>query len=288
MSAQILDGKAIALQVRGQVAQRVQERLAQGWARPGLAVILVGDDPASAVYVRNKRRACEEAGVESFHHHLSADTPEQEVFDLIERLNADDSVDGILVQLPLPASFDPEKIIEHIDPVKDVDGFHPYNMGRLALRLPRLRPCTPAGVMTLLGRTGVELPGQEAVVIGASNIVGRPMALELLHAACTVTVCHSRTRDLVAHVRRADILVVAVGRPGFVPGDWIKEGTVVIDVGINRLPNGRLTGDVDFDAAAERAAWITPVPGGVGPMTIATLLENTLLAAKWRDEPGEL
>ena len=282
MSAQILDGKAIALQVRGRVAERVELRLQQGLRAPGLAVVLVGADPASEVYVRNKRRACEEAGVTSLSHDLPEDISEQQLLEIIDGLNADEGIDGILVQLPLPDHIDTETVLERIRTDKDVDGFHPYNIGRLALRLPRLRPCTPAGIMTLLRHTGIELAGQEAVVIGASNIVGRPMALELLHAACTVTVCHSRTRDVAGHARRADILVAAVGRPGFVPGDWIKPGAVVIDVGINRLDSGKLAGDVDFEPAARRAGWITPVPGGVGPMTVATLLENTLQAAESR------
>ena len=282
MAAQILDGKAIAQQVRESVAIRVQQRLQRGERRPGLAVILVGSNAASEVYVRNKRHACEQAGILSISHDLPVDIAESRLLELIDQLNSDDSVDGILVQLPLPRHVDPERVIERIHPFKDVDGFHPYNIGRLAQRLPRLRPCTPAGVMILLAHTGIPLVGLEAVIIGASNIVGRPMALELLHAACTVTVCHSRTRDVAEHVRRADLVVAAVGRPGFVRGDWIKQGAVVIDVGINRLATGKLTGDVEFDAAAERAAWITPVPGGVGPMTVATLMENTLQAAEWR------
>lgn len=282
MAAQILDGKAVSRQVREQVAVQVQQRLRQGLRAPGLAVILVGANPASEVYVRNKRRACEEVGFTSVSHDLPVDVSEQALLALIAELNADDGMDGILVQLPLPDHIDADKVIESIRPDKDVDGFHPYNVGRLALRMPVLRPCTPRGVMTLLEHTGIDLAGQEAVVIGASNIVGRPMALELLHVACTVTVCHSRTRDVAAHARRADILVAAVGRPGFVKGDWIKPGAVVIDVGINRLESGKLAGDVEFAAAAERASWITPVPGGVGPMTVATLLENTLQAAAMR------
>jgi len=282
MAAQILDGKAISQQVRDGVAVQVRQRLAQGLRAPGLAVILVGTNPASEVYVRNKRRACDEVGVRSVSHSLPADVGEQQLLDLIADLNADDSIDGILLQLPLPDAINADAVLETIDPAKDVDGFHPYNIGRLALRLPLLRPCTPRGVMTLLEHTGIELAGQEAVVVGASNIVGRPMALELLHAACTITVCHSRTRDLAGHVGRADILVTAVGKPGFLPGAWVKPGAVVIDVGINRLDNGKLVGDVEFAAAAERAAWITPVPGGVGPMTVATLLENTLAAATLR------
>lgn len=283
MAAQILDGKAVSRQVREQVAAQVQQRLQQGLRAPGLAVVLVGANPASEVYVRNKRRSCEEVGVTSVSHDLPADVSEEALLALIADLNADDDIDGILVQLPLPDHMDANKVIEAIRPDKDVDGFHPYNIGRLALRMPVLRPCTPRGVMTLLQHTGIELAGQEAVVVGASNIVGRPMALELLHATCTVTVCHSRTRDVGEQLRRADIVVAAVGRPGFVKGDWIKPGAVVIDVGINRLENGKLAGDVEFAAAAERASWITPVPGGVGPMTVATLLENTLQAAAMRE-----
>lgn len=282
MAAQILDGKAIAQQVRQQVAERVQQRLQQGLRAPGLGVVLVGGDPASEVYVRFKHRACEEVGIKSVSHTLPADASEQRLLEVIDELNTDADIDGILVQLPLPEGFDTETVLERISTDKDVDGFHPYNVGRLALRLPKLRPCTPRGIMTLLEHTGIELAGQEAVVIGASNIVGRPMALELLHAACTVTVCHSRSRDVAEHARRADVLVAAVGRPGFVPGDWIKPGAVVIDVGINRLDDGSLAGDVDFEPAAERAGWITPVPGGVGPMTVATLMENTLQAAESR------
>ena len=286
MAARLLDGKQIASEVRAAVAARVAERLAEGRRAPGLAVIQVGEDPASSVYVGSKRRACAEVGFHSEAHDLPVDTSQAELLALIDRLNADPAVDGILVQLPLPDAIDADAIIERIDPAKDVDGFHPYNVGRLALRNPLLRPCTPRGIMTLLGRTGIELAGRDAVVIGQSNIVGRPMALELLHARCTVTVCHSRTADLAGHVGRAEVLVAAVGRPDFVPGTWVREGAVVIDVGINRLPNGRLTGDVEFEAARERADWITPVPGGVGPMTVATLLENTADAADARDAMG--
>lgn len=286
MAARLLDGKQIASEVRAAVAARVAERLAAGRRAPGLAVIQVGEDPASSVYVGSKRRACAEVGFHSEAHDLPVDTSQAELLALIDRLNADPAVDGILVQLPLPDAIDADAIIERIDPAKDVDGFHPYNVGRLALRNPLLRPCTPRGIMTLLGRTGIELAGRDAVVIGQSNIVGRPMALELLHARCTVTVCHSRTADLTAHVGRAEVLVAAVGRADFVPGAWVREGAVVIDVGINRLPNGRLTGDVEFEAARERADWITPVPGGVGPMTVATLLENTADAADARDAMG--
>jgi len=284
MSAQLLDGKAIAAKRRAMVGEAVGERLDNGLRRPGLAVILVGENPASSVYVRNKRRACEEAGIISRAYDLPAEISERELLERIDRLNADPEIDGILVQLPLPGHIEEQTVIERIDPVKDVDGFHPENMGRLALRLPGLRPCTPRGVMTLLHHTGIELEGRDAVVLGQSNIVGRPMTLELLNTRCTVTVCHSRTRNVAERVRQADLVVVSVGKPGLIRGDWIGEGAVVIDVGINRMDNGKLTGDVAFDEARERASWITPVPGGVGPMTVATLLENTLDAAHHRDE----
>ncbi len=280
MTAQIIDGKAIAAEVRARVARRIETRLAQGLRRPGLAVVLVGEDPASQVYVRNKRRACEEAGLLSKSWDLPGDTPQQQLLDLIDALNADPEIDGILVQLPLPGHIDTTAVVERIRPDKDVDGFHPYNIGRLAVRMPVLRPCTPAGVMTLLRAIEEPFYGREAVVVGASNHVGRPMGLELLLAGATVTTCHRFTRDLAAHVAAADILVVAVGKPELVKGEWVKPGATVIDVGINRQPDGRLVGDVAFAPAAERAAWITPVPGGVGPMTVATLLENTLHAAE--------
>jgi methylenetetrahydrofolate dehydrogenase (NADP+)/methenyltetrahydrofolate cyclohydrolase len=279
MTARILDGKALADDLLKDIARQVAARLAAGKPAPGLAVILVGDDPASAIYVRNKRRACEAAGVRSISHDLPAATPQAELLALIDRLNDDPAVDGILVQAPLPSQIDDETVVERIHPDKDVDGFHPYNIGRLAVRMPTLRSCTPYGVMRLLAATGEPLRGRHAVVVGASNHVGRPMALELLLAGCTVTVCHSGTVDLAGHVRNADIVVAAVGRPGLVKGDWIRAGATVIDVGINRLPDGRLVGDVEFAAARARAAWITPVPGGVGPMTVATLLANTLEAA---------
>jgi methylenetetrahydrofolate dehydrogenase (NADP+)/methenyltetrahydrofolate cyclohydrolase len=280
MSAQILDGKATAATLRNDIRIAVEKRVNAGKRPPGLAVVLIGADPASQVYVGSKRRGCEEVGIKSISHDLPSNATQTELLTLIDTLNADYSIDGILVQLPLPEHIDTEAVIERILPDKDVDGFHPYNIGRLAQRNPQLRPCTPKGIMTLLAKTGIDLRGQEAVVVGASNIVGRPMALELLLATCTTTVCHSRTRDLEFHVRRADILVVAVGRPDFIPGDWIKPGAIVIDVGINRLDTGKLAGDVDFAGAKEKAAWITPVPGGVGPMTVATLLENTLYAAE--------
>jgi methylenetetrahydrofolate dehydrogenase (NADP+)/methenyltetrahydrofolate cyclohydrolase len=280
MTARLLDGKTIAAEIREQVQKRVRERLDGGLRPPGLAVVLVGQNAASQVYVRNKRNACEAVGFYSELHALPGETTEAALLALIDELNAREAIDGILVQLPLPPQIDAEKVTERILPTKDVDGFHPYNVGRLALRLPLLRPCTPRGVMTMLYRAGVQLEGLDAVIIGQSNIVGRPMALELLAARCTITVCHSRTRDLPAKARGADLLVAAIGKARFVPGDWVKPGAVVIDVGINRLPDGSLCGDVDFEAAAENASWITPVPGGVGPMTVATLLENTLQAAE--------
>ncbi|WP_421621767.1 bifunctional methylenetetrahydrofolate dehydrogenase/methenyltetrahydrofolate cyclohydrolase FolD [Alkalilimnicola ehrlichii] len=283
MSAQILDGKAIAAELREQVRKQVEARVERGGRRPGLAVVLVGADPASTVYVGKKRQACEQLGMHSSAHELPAETTQDELLALVDELNGRDEIDGILVQLPLPDHIDEQTVIDRIHPDKDVDGFHPVNMGRLTLRLPGLRPCTPNGVMTMLAHAGIELEGKDAVIIGQSNIVGRPMAMELLNARCTITICHSRTRNLADRVRAADIVVAAVGRPGFVPGDWIKPGAVVIDVGINRLESGKLTGDVDFAAARERAGWITPVPGGVGPMTVATLMANTLAAAEARD-----
>ncbi|TFH86800.1 bifunctional methylenetetrahydrofolate dehydrogenase/methenyltetrahydrofolate cyclohydrolase FolD [Billgrantia azerbaijanica] len=283
MTAQLIDGKAIAAEVRQQVARQVKARQADGKRTPGLAVILVGDDPASHVYVSNKHRACEQAGVLSFRHALPDDTTQQALEALIDELNADPRVDGILLQLPLPAHLDERPLLERILPHKDVDGFHPYNLGRLAQRLPLLRPCTPKGVMTLLQTSGLKVRGLDATVVGASNIVGRPMALELMLAGCTTTVCHRFTRDLESHVRRAELLVVAVGKPGIVKGEWVRDDAIVIDVGINREADGRLVGDVEFAPAAERASWITPVPGGVGPMTVASLLENTLYAAELHD-----
>jgi methylenetetrahydrofolate dehydrogenase (NADP+)/methenyltetrahydrofolate cyclohydrolase len=278
MTAQIIDGKAIAAALRGRIRQQVDARLQQGLRAPGLAVILLGHNPASEVYVRNKRRACEEAGILSRAFDLPDSTTQTDLLQMIDELNEDPAIDGILVQLPLPDHIDAETVIERIRPNKDVDGFHPYNVGRLALRLPALRPCTPFGVMTLLQGTGETIRGMDAIIVGASNIVGRPMALELMMAGCTVTVCHRFTKDLADKVSRADLVVVAVGKPGIVRGEWIKPGAIVIDVGINRLDDGRLVGDVDYQAAAERAGWITPVPGGVGPMTVATLMQNTLTA----------
>lgn len=280
MTAQLIDGKAIAQSIRQQLKQKVAARQAAGQRIPGLAVILVGADPASQVYVGSKRKACEEVGFISRSYDLPDSTSEEELLALIDSLNEDAAIDGILVQLPLPEHIKESKVIERIRPDKDVDGFHPYNVGRLAQRLPVLRSCTPMGIMTLIKSTGIDTYGLDAVVVGASNIVGRPMTLELLLAGCTTTTCHRFTKDLKDKVSRADLLVVAVGKPGFIPGSWIKPGAIVIDVGINRLDSGRLVGDVDFDVACEHASHITPVPGGVGPMTIASLLENTLFAAE--------
>jgi methylenetetrahydrofolate dehydrogenase (NADP+)/methenyltetrahydrofolate cyclohydrolase len=286
MTARIIDGKARAERLVNEVRDRVAARVAGGRTAPGLAVVLVGENPASQVYVRSKRRSTETIGMRSYTADLPASTSQAELLALIDRLNADPAVNGILVQLPLPPQIDADLVTERIDPLKDVDGFHPYNMGRLVLKRPTLRPCTPYGCMTLLAETGEALAGKHAVVIGQSNIVGRPMALELLMARCTVTICHSKTRDLPGLVRQADIVVAGVGRAGFVQGDWIKPGAIVIDVGINRTAEGKLVGDVDFAAAREVAGWITPVPGGVGPMTIATLLANTLRAAELQDGHG--
>ena len=283
MTARIIDGKAVAARLTADITAKVAARVRAGKTPPGLAVVLVGENPASEVYVRNKRRTTEAVGMRSFAFDLPASTSQPELLALIDNLNADRAVSGILVQLPLPQQIDGELVTERIDPRKDVDGFHPYNIGRLVLKRPVLRPCTPYGCMTLLKETGVDLVGKHAVVIGQSNIVGRPMALELLIERCTVTVCHSKTRDLPGLVRQADIIVAGVGKPNFVQGAWVREGAIVIDVGINRGFDGKLCGDVDFASASERASWITPVPGGVGPMTIATLLANTLQAAELQD-----
>ena len=280
MSAKIIDGKAIAQSVRHTVAAQVQQRIAAGLRVPGLAVVLVGEDPASQVYVGSKRRACEEVGFESRSYDLPVSTTQEALLALIDELNQDPAVDGILVQLPLPAHIDSTLVIERIQPDKDVDGFHPYNVGRLAQRIPALRPCTPKGIMTLIQHTGVDTYGLNAVIVGASNIVGRPMTLELLLAGCTTITTHRFTKDLESFVRQADLLVVAVGKAEFIPGEWIKPGAIVIDVGINRLADGRLVGDVAYQAAAERASFITPVPGGVGPMTVASLIDNTLEACE--------
>lgn len=280
MSAKIIDGKGIAARIRTQVKSGVGARIKQGLRPPGLAVVLIGENAASQIYVRNKRKACDEVGFLSRSYDLPSDTAQQQLLELIDTLNEDDTIDGILVQLPLPDHFQEEQVIERIRPDKDVDGFHPYNVGRLAQRLPLLRPCTPKGIMALLASTGEDLYGKHAVIVGASNIVGRPMTLELLLGGATTTTCHRFTKDLPHHVGQGDIVVAAVGKPGIVQGEWIKEGAIVIDVGINRQADGSLTGDIGFEAAAERASWITPVPGGVGPMTVATLLENTLYAAE--------
>ncbi|MDG4952017.1 bifunctional methylenetetrahydrofolate dehydrogenase/methenyltetrahydrofolate cyclohydrolase FolD [Actinobacillus equuli] len=277
MTAQIISGTAVAKQVKTNIAEQIQAHTAQGKRKPGLAVILVGMDPASQVYVNSKRKSCAEIGIESKSYDLPADTSEAELLAIIEQLNHDDSVDGILVQLPLPKQIDATKVTEAIVPHKDVDGFHPYNVGRLCQKIPTLRSCTPYGVMKLLENTGVNLTGLHAVVVGASNIVGRPMAMELLLAGCTVTVTHSRTKDLAYHVSQADIVVAGVGKPNFVKGEWIKDGAIVIDVGINRV-DGKLVGDVEYATAEPKASFITPVPGGVGPITVAMLMQNTLQA----------
>jgi methylenetetrahydrofolate dehydrogenase (NADP+)/methenyltetrahydrofolate cyclohydrolase len=280
MTARIIDGKARAERAIEEIKAQISARVAAGREPPGLAVVLVGENPASQVYVRNKRRTTEAVGMKSYSYDLPETASQRELIELIGHLNADPFVDGILVQLPLPKHIDADAVTEAIDPVKDVDGLHPYNLGRLVLKRPALRPCTPQGCMILIRETGLDLVGKHAVIIGQSNIVGRPMALELLMARCTVTICHSATVDLPAVVASADILVAAMGRLAFVQGAWIKPGAIVIDVGTNRTADGKLRGDVDFDAARERAGWITPVPGGVGPMTIAMLLANTLLAAR--------
>lgn len=276
MTAKIIDGKLISAKIVDQVAKGVQERIAKGLRVPGLAVVLVGGDPASKIYVASKRRTCEKVGFISQSFDLPETASQEELLQLIDDLNADKTIDGILVQFPLPEGLDQTLVVERINPKKDVDGFHPYNVGRLAQRIPLLRSCTPKGMITMLDHIGIDTYGKHAVVVGASNIVGRPMMLELLLAGCTTTNCHRFTTDLEEHVKRADILVVARGKANFIPGEWIKKGAVVLDVGINRLESGKITGDVDFESAKERASWISPVPGGVGPMTVATLIENTL------------
>ena len=279
MTAKLIDGKAISEQVKARVAEGVKERLEKGLRAPGLVVILVGADPASEVYVRNKANSCKQVGFKSETLSLADTTSQEELEALIDKYNENDEIDGILVQLPLPEQLDSDKLLERIKPDKDVDGFHPFNIGRLAQRMPLLRSCTPKGIMTLLESTGQTVRGKDAVSVGASNIVGRPMGLELRLAGCTVTTTHRFTQNLPEKVSQADIVVVAVGKPGLVKGEWIKKGAIVIDVGINRLDCGKLAGDIEFDIARERAGWITPVPGGVGPMTVATLMENTLYAA---------
>ncbi|HVE44897.1 MAG TPA: bifunctional methylenetetrahydrofolate dehydrogenase/methenyltetrahydrofolate cyclohydrolase FolD [Gammaproteobacteria bacterium] len=278
MTANIIDGKSLAEQLKAAMKAHIQQKQVEGHRPPGLAVILIGEDPASTIYVRNKREACEYVGIRSFYHPLPATTTEATLTALIHTLNKDSAVDGILIQLPLPAHIDTPTILALLDPHKDVDGFHPYNIGRLAQRRPLLRPCTPYGVMKLLEHIQQPIRGKHAVVVGASDIVGRPMALELLLAGATVTVCHRATEKLETYVSQADILVSAVGNPGFIQGNWIKKGAIVIDVGITRLADGSLSGDIDYDSAKKNAGWITPVPGGVGPMTVAMLLANTLTA----------
>lgn len=279
MSAKIIDGKLLSQQIRANIAIQVANRKQHGLRVPGLAVIQVGTNPASRIYVQNKQKACDEVGFRSFAYEFAESTTE-ELLNLIDQLNYQADVDGILVQLPLPDNIDKTRVLEQINPKKDVDGFHPFNIGRLLQREPILRPCTPYGIVTMLQSTGINLSGLNAVVVGASSIVGRPMALELLLLGCTTTITHSRTKDLADHVRRADIVIAGVGIANFVKGDWIKPGAIVIDVGINRLDNGKIVGDVEFSEAVERAGFITPVPGGVGPMTVATLLENTLQACE--------
>lgn len=279
MTANIIDGKALSQKIKDEIADKVKQRVANGLRAPGLAVIQVGENPASKIYVKNKQKACDEVGFNSFGYHFDSSTTE-ELLALIDELNHRVDVDGILVQLPLPDNIDKTKVLEYINPKKDVDGFHPFNIGRLLQREPLLRPCTPYGIVTMLKSTGVDLSGLNAIVVGASSIVGRPMALELLLLGCTTTITHSRTTDLAEHVKRADIVIAGVGMANFVKGEWIKDGAIVIDVGINRLADGKLVGDVEFDSAAQRAGWITPVPGGVGPMTVATLMHNTLEACE--------
>jgi len=283
--ANIIDGKEIAARLREAIAEETARLTAAGTV-PGLAVVLVGEDPASRVYVSMKEKACAKAGIFSDEHKLPAETTEAELLSLIDKLNRDDRIDGILVQLPLPDHIDESQVLEAISPAKDVDGFHPYNVGRLVTGNPLFRPCTPYGVMKMLEETGVDLTGKQVVVVGRSNIVGKPVALMCLAEHATVTLCHSRTRDLAEQVRRADVVIAAVGRPEMVKGDWIKEGAVVIDVGVNRVGEKKLVGDVEFAAAAERASAITPVPGGVGPMTITMLLHNTVESAKRRAAKG--
>jgi methylenetetrahydrofolate dehydrogenase (NADP+) / methenyltetrahydrofolate cyclohydrolase len=279
MTAKIIDGLAVSKTLQQQIANQVKERIAKGLRAPGLAVVIVGENPASKIYVGKKRKMCQDLNMISKDYNLPASVSEAELLKLIDTLNQDRTIDGILIQLPLPKHIDGGKVLENIRPDKDVDGFHPYNVGRLSIGQPVLRPCTPKGIVTLLQSTNVDLRGKNAVVIGASNIVGKPMAMELINARCTVTVCRSTTRDISSVVKQADIVVAATGVPQMVKGDWIKPGAIVIDVGINKLPDGKLVGDVDFDQIKNIAGWITPVPGGVGPMTVATLMENTFYAA---------
>ena len=283
MTARLMDGKAIALAVREEIKAKVDGLKAAGKRVPGLAVVIVGQDPASQIYVRNKHLATEAAGMKSMMRVLPETATQQEVLAVVAELNADATDDGILVQLPVPKHIDSKSVIDAIAVEKDVDGFNPENIGLLAQRTPRLRPCTPYGCMKMLEHSGIDVKGLDAVVLGQSNIVGRPAALELLMKGATVTICHSQTKDLVGHIRRADLIVAGIGKPEFVKGEWIKPGAIVIDVGINRLPSGKVVGDVDFETAKEVASWITPVPGGVGPMTIAMLIQNTLEAYEHRE-----
>ncbi len=284
MTANIINGRTIASHIRQDLTKKIASRAQQGLPQPGLDVILVGDDPASATYVRHKQRACDEVGVISRRHNLPTTTSQTELKTLIETLNQRQETHGILLQLPLPLSLDANPLLSCINPNKDVDGFHPFNIGQLVQRQPTMRPCTPFGIIQLLNTTACCLSDAHAVIVGASNIVGRPMALECLLSKCTVTVCHRFTQSLQQHIQQADILIAAIGNPGIIQSEWIKPGAIVIDVGFNHLPDGRICGDIDFDTAKERASWITPVPGGVGPMTVATLLQNTLRAAELHDE----
>lgn len=284
MTAQIIDGKAIAESLLSDIKAKITARVQAGKRAPCLAVVLVGADPASHIYVRNKRLATEKAGIKSIVHELPATVSETELFSLIDSFNKDPNVDGILMQSPLPPQISDEKIIERIDVNKDVDGFHPYNIGRLAVRKPTLRSCTPFGVIKMLQASQISLKGLNAVIVGVSNHVGRPMALELLLAGCTTTSCHRHTKNLADNIRQADLIVAAAGKPGLIKGEWIKPGAIVVDIGINRLENGTICGDVDFASAKTRASYITPVPGGVGPMTVATLMENTLLALELAEQ----
>lgn len=279
MPAKILDGRAVAAKIKQQVAEQVKQLQQQGLPQPGLEVILVGNDPASSTYVKHKQKACTDVNIRSYVHQLAADVSQKDLEAMIDQCNEDPKTNGILLQLPIPEHIASEDLLERIHPQKDVDGFHPYNLGRLTQRRPLLRPCTPFGVMTLLNETGEDMAGLHAVVVGASNNVGRPMALELLLAKCTVTVCHRFTKNLAKHVQDADILIAAIGKPGIIQSDWIKPGAIVADIGFSRLSNGAISGDIDFETASQRASWITPVPGGVGPMTVATLIQNTVMAA---------
>jgi len=280
MTANIIDGKKIAGKIISEIKDKVIANQSKGIAPPGLAVIQVGEDPASSVYVRNKRKACEEVGMKSFNYDLDESTTQKELIELVESLNNNAEVNGILIQLPLPSHINETIVIETINPTKDVDGFHPYTIGRLMQRIPLLRPCTAIGVINMMEAIEIDPKGMHAVIVGASNLVGRPLNLELLLKGATTTVCHKFTKNLKDHVMSADILAVAIGKPNFIPGDWIKEDAIVFDIGINRDESGKLTGDVDFESAKEQASWISPVPGGVGPMTVAMLIKNTLLASE--------